>query len=689
MKVLIINKFLYPNGGSETYIFKLGEALEQHGHEVQYFGMEHEGRCVGNRVNAYTSDMDFHGGSKLSKLTYPIKTIYSKEARVQLRKVLDDFKPDVCHLNNFNYQLTPSIILEIVKWRKETGRDCKIIFTAHDYQLVCPNHMLNNPNTHQKRVAVYARVSTSSEEQISSIENQTLYYTKKIAETENWNLQDIYSDEGKSGTSLRKRDAFKRMMRDAKDQKMDLIICASISRFARNFSDCMTQIAALKTMHPAHPIGVYFETENIYTLNPSSQYSLDIQALLADWESGNKSRRMILSYDQRIMTGQYPVADLMGYRHTKDGQLVIEPEEAKTVRFIFLAFIQGYNYDQIAAVLTQKKRSTLRGRQEWNGVMVANIMKNERRWGDLEARKSIVVDYKLGKVTKNNGNRCSAYVPEHHEAIVSPEIARAAHLVASSSKKCGVQDIVVIRQGALKGFVGIHPNWSGISVESIRSLCLSTYLPEEVMKLNDIAEMRAGATLGKALQSEYMTVSGACFINQSSPVMTISKNGIRFSKACHSRLDDCEYVELLYHPILQVVILRKSNHGFSTTMRWRDDNDVHSAFSARAFSGLVFQTLNWRRNCRYQCRGICRGQENAKFLIFELDESRILTGKNQYEQENCSMNLKCRLYRSKWVQSITVSDVMESGQVVENPMIGAIPSRNEVQRELDDLLMSM
>ena len=101
----------------------------------------------------------------------------------------------------------------------------------------------------------------------------------------------------------------------------------------------MTQIAALKTMHPAHPIGVYFETENIYTLNPNSQYNLDIQALLADWESGNKSRRMILSYDQRIMTGQYPVADLMGYRHTKDGQLVIEPEEAKTVRFI--QFIQA------------------------------------------------------------------------------------------------------------------------------------------------------------------------------------------------------------------------------------------------------------------------------------------------------------------------------------------------------------
>lgn len=149
MKILMINKFLYPNGGSETYIFKLGEYLEKQGHEVQYFGMEHEGRCVGNKVNAYTSDMDFHGGSKLAKLTYPFKTIYSKEARVQIRKVLDDFEPDVCHLNNFNYQLTPSMILEIVKWRKQTGHKCKIVFTAHDYQLVCPNHMCNNPNTHE------------------------------------------------------------------------------------------------------------------------------------------------------------------------------------------------------------------------------------------------------------------------------------------------------------------------------------------------------------------------------------------------------------------------------------------------------------------------------------------------------------------------------------------------------------
>lgn len=146
MRILFINKFLHPNGGSETYIFKLGEQLTSLGHAVQYFGMEHAGRCVGNAVNAYTSDMDFHGGSKLAKLTYPLKTIYSAEARKKLRLVLEDFQPDVCHVNNFNYQLTPSILLEIDKWRKE-GHPCRIVFTAHDYQLVCPNHMCNQPAT--------------------------------------------------------------------------------------------------------------------------------------------------------------------------------------------------------------------------------------------------------------------------------------------------------------------------------------------------------------------------------------------------------------------------------------------------------------------------------------------------------------------------------------------------------------
>lgn len=147
MNILIVNKFLYPNGGSETYIFKLGEQLIKMGHDVQFFGMEHEGRCVGNRAKIYTSDMDFHGRIKLAKLIYPLKAIYSKEARKKMKLVLEDFKPDVVHLNNFNYQLTPSIILAVKDYEKSLGKKVHIIYTAHDYQLVCPNHMMNNPNT--------------------------------------------------------------------------------------------------------------------------------------------------------------------------------------------------------------------------------------------------------------------------------------------------------------------------------------------------------------------------------------------------------------------------------------------------------------------------------------------------------------------------------------------------------------
>lgn len=148
MKILMINKFLFPKGGAETYALKLGEYLSLQGHEVQYFGMDHPKRTVGNALNAYTKTIDFHESSLWEQLTYPARIIYSTEARRKLRMVLDHFQPEVCHLNNFNYQLTPSILLEIKKWSRSIGKPCKIVYTAHDYQLLCPNHSCNNPSTH-------------------------------------------------------------------------------------------------------------------------------------------------------------------------------------------------------------------------------------------------------------------------------------------------------------------------------------------------------------------------------------------------------------------------------------------------------------------------------------------------------------------------------------------------------------
>lgn len=145
-RILMVNKFLYPNGGSETYIFEIGKQLQKMGYEIQYFGMRDDRNVVGNDAGSYTKNMDFHSG-KLQKLLYPFRIIYSSDARRAIRKVLDQFQPDVVHLNNFNFQLTPSIIYEIRSFDKSKGKKTKIIYTAHDYQLVCPNHMLRCPMT--------------------------------------------------------------------------------------------------------------------------------------------------------------------------------------------------------------------------------------------------------------------------------------------------------------------------------------------------------------------------------------------------------------------------------------------------------------------------------------------------------------------------------------------------------------
>lgn len=149
MKILIINKFLFQNGGSETYIFKIGMQLRQMGNEVQYFGMEHKQRAVGNNKNLYTSEMDFHT-KKWTKILYPFRIVYSREAKKKLYEVLNDFTPDAIHINNFNFQLTPSILYAIKKYKKKAGKGIKVIYTAHDSQLVCPNHLLQQFQSGEK-----------------------------------------------------------------------------------------------------------------------------------------------------------------------------------------------------------------------------------------------------------------------------------------------------------------------------------------------------------------------------------------------------------------------------------------------------------------------------------------------------------------------------------------------------------
>ena len=563
-----------------------------------------------------------------------------------------------------------------------------------------------------KKVAVYTRVSTKSTEQVSSIENQTKYYTEKVSKNPNWDLQEIYSDEGKSGTSIKKRENFRRMIEDAKNKKIDLILCASVSRFARNLKECLEKVDELRYTNPKQPVGVYFETDNIFTLNPNSDDAFEIHAWLADWESKNKSRRMILSYDQRICTGQYPVADLLGYRHTIDGQLILQEEEAKTVKFIFFDYALGYSYKEIAEILTEKQRPTLKGRTEWNSNMVRSITKNERRWGDLSARKTVVMSYKLNKVVKNDKIRDAAFVSQHHEGIVSPEIARAVHFITSSnSKLSGISEISVIKQGSLKGFINVSPYWNAIDSELFYNICKSAYSEEEFSKLQhevNIMNEKEHSNIYSLKYTGYQVPYGIYFMNSNTPTLTISNKQIKFNKKCHEKLGSCEYIEILYHPIMQTIILKATNEKTSTAFRCRTENDH---FSNKITSPIVchsiYEHMEWIKKYDFKFRGILRERGQVKILMFFLDEPQILVEKNnelmqdgksvQYIKyknnddsiKTFSIDYSLRKQRDKLADTITESDINISGELVENPKIGKIPTKLEIKQELDELLKAM
>lgn len=571
-----------------------------------------------------------------------------------------------------------------------------------------------------KTVAVYARVSTKSTEQVSSIENQTRYYSEKIEKTPNWTMQEIYSDEGKSGTSMRKRTEFVRMLQDAKDKKMDLILCASVSRFARNVSDCMEQVRTLKTQNPNHPVGVYFETENIYTLDPNSHQALSMHAMLADWESANKSRRMILSYDQRICMGQYPVLDLLGYRHTKDGQLVIDEEEAKTVRYIFLSYLNGSSLKEIAASLSAMKRPTLRGRTDWNSAMVQNVMTNERRWGDLHARKTIVVDFVKGKTRKNDHIRDAAYVNGHHDGIVTPEIAKAVQVVRQSHYSGGLSEASVIKSGSLKGFVSLTPQWFGNSHESLMEICKWAYTDKELSSLMRESQIRAGAEHSNVLSMSfagYQVPQGAMFISRSTPTVTVSRKYLKFSKATMERFSECEYVEILYHPILKALALRSSNPDAPNAYRLGKDKVRSISILAAPFSKVLYQELDWIKSYSFRFRGITRVKKGSSIVMFYLDEPQILVDKatkNKYkddenyplcyipyrnselsenyissENNGFGLSIGMQKKRDKLINSLKKADIDAKCISIIDPVIGALPSKEEIQEELDSLLLSM
>lgn len=206
-------------------------------------------------------------------------------------------------------------------------------------------------STSIRRVAAYVRVSTDNDEQTSSYELQKNYYTDYIKAQPGWEFVGIYDDEGISGTSLEHRKGMQQLIEDCKAGKIDLILTKSIARFARNIVDCLSVIETLKNLDP--PVGVKFEADNIYTLDSNGRMILTILASVAEEESHSKSIIMNWSIDRRFSRGLFLTPALLGYDQDEDGSLVVNQDEAQTVKVIYYLYLNGFSFTEIAELLTE------------------------------------------------------------------------------------------------------------------------------------------------------------------------------------------------------------------------------------------------------------------------------------------------------------------------------------------------
>jgi site-specific DNA recombinase len=274
--------------------------------------------------------------------------------------------------------------------------------------------------TEKKRVAAYARVSTDNDEQLSSYEAQVDYYTRHIKENDMWEFVEIYTDEGISATNTKKRGGFNRMISDALDGKIDLILTKSVSRFARNTVDSLTTVRKLKEKG----VEVYFEKENIYTLDSKGELLITIMSSLAQEESRSISENVTWGQRKRFSDGKVslPYKQFLGYEKGEDGLPKIVESQAKTVRLLYKLFLEGKTPSGIAKYFTECGIPTPSGKAKWPSSTVESILTNEKYKGDAILQKMFTVDFLSKKMKVNEGEVPQYYVENSHPGIVSPEV---------------------------------------------------------------------------------------------------------------------------------------------------------------------------------------------------------------------------------------------------------------------------
>lgn len=271
----------------------------------------------------------------------------------------------------------------------------------------------------KRRVAAYARVSTDSDEQLSSYEAQVDFYTRHIKSNPEWEFVDVYTDEGISGTNTRKRDGFNRMVADALAGKIDLILTKSISRFARNTVDTLTTVRKLKEKR----VEVYFEKENIYTLDAKGEVMITIMSSLAQEESRSISENITWGKRRSMEEGKFSLAYkyFLGYEKGEDGLPKIVEKGAEIIREIYRLFLEGKTVRTIAELLTKRGIPTPRGKTKWCVSTIMSILQNEKYKGDALLQKTYTADFLTKNIKKNHGEVPQYYIQNSHPAIIDPE----------------------------------------------------------------------------------------------------------------------------------------------------------------------------------------------------------------------------------------------------------------------------
>lgn len=289
----------------------------------------------------------------------------------------------------------------------------------------------------RRRVAAYARVSTNSEEQKTSYDAQVSYYTEYIKAKDDWEFVHVYTDKGITGTSTKKREGFNQMVQDALAGKIDLIITKSVSRFARNTVDSLTTIRLLKE----HGIEVYFEEQNIYTLDSKGELFLTIMSSIAQEESRSISENVTWGQRKRFADGKVtmPYKQFLGYRRGEDGQPEIVPEEAETVRRIYRLFLEGQTPYGIKKILEADGIPSPAGKKTWQAGTILSILTNEKYKGDALLQKTFCTDFLTKKMKINEGEVPQYYVENSHPAIVSAEMFEMVQEELARRKQMGRQ----------------------------------------------------------------------------------------------------------------------------------------------------------------------------------------------------------------------------------------------------------